>query len=56
MNKVCTHILAIIIFPMILIAQNHGNESITGIVIIESSKKPLEFVNVVVINQAPLAV
>lgn len=45
-------LLLFILCSTYLIAQNHIKGSITGTVIIESTKKPLEFVNVVVMNQA----
>jgi outer membrane receptor protein involved in Fe transport len=38
-----------------LIAQNHNSGSITGTVLVESTKKPLEYVNVVVLNQSDSA-
>jgi len=52
MNMFRTLILVVIIFPIHLFPQNHGAGSITGTVMIETAKKPLEFVNVVVMNQS----
>jgi outer membrane receptor protein involved in Fe transport len=44
--------MLIIIVSMNLIAQNHSSRSIVGTVLSESTKKPLEFVNVMVLNQS----
>jgi outer membrane receptor protein involved in Fe transport len=49
--KIClTLYSALVLIPLNLVAQNHVAGSITGTVLIESTKKPLEFVNVVVLN------
>jgi outer membrane receptor protein involved in Fe transport len=51
--KICpTLFSALILISVNLVAQNHSAGSITGTVLIESTKKPLEFVNVVVLNQS----
>jgi len=42
----------LVFFSTILVAQNHSTGSILGTILIESTKKPLEFVNVVVLNQS----
>ncbi len=43
---------AMIVFSVNVVAQNHNAGSIVGTVLIDSTKKPLEFVNVVVFNQS----
>ena len=51
--EICRNLFTLfIIFSINLVAQNHNAGSITGTVLIESTKKPLEFVNVVVLNQS----
>jgi outer membrane receptor protein involved in Fe transport len=51
--KICRNLFTLfIIFSINLVAQNHSSRSVVGTVLIESTKKPLEFVNVVVLNQS----
>ena len=51
--KICITLLSTHILLLLnLIAQNHNIGSIAGTVSIESTKKPLEFVNVVVLNES----
>jgi outer membrane receptor protein involved in Fe transport len=51
--KVSRHsFMLVIIISMNLIAQNHSSRSIVGTVVSESTKKPLEFVNVMLLNQS----
>ena len=51
--KICyTLFSALILISLNLVAQNHNAGSIIGTVLIESTKKPLEFVNVVVFYQS----
>jgi hypothetical protein len=50
--KICrTLFTTLFLISSILTAQNHNTGTITGTVLIESTKSPLEFVNVVVLNQ-----
>jgi outer membrane receptor protein involved in Fe transport len=51
--KICLSLFsALILISVNLVAQNHSSRSVVGTVLIESTKKPLEFVNVVVLNQS----